>query len=54
MYNLVGPVMVKPDERDGFVLDDVIADLPKSGGTRGPVYVVVLVEPVAQYAAGGA
>lgn len=40
-------------ERLGFLLEDVVADLPEGGGARGPVDVVVLVEPVAQHAAAG-
>lgn len=37
-----------------LLLDDLVADLPKRRGARGPVDVVVLVEPVAQDSTGGA
>lgn len=51
--NLICPVVVKADGGDGLVLDDVITDFPKRRGASGTVDVVVLVEPVAQHAAGG-
>jgi len=49
MHKIMVPM--RSSERLGLFLNNVVAGLPERGGTRWPVDVVVLVEPVAQHAA---